>query len=51
MNLMLEGMRQKMRVELSRLQNELQTALMTDLIMAASILGLPSCERYKYAAE
>ena len=40
-----------MRVELGRLQNEPQTALVTDLVMAASMLGLPSYERYKLAAE
>jgi hypothetical protein len=50
-NLMREGMHQKMSVELGRLQNEQQTALVIDLVMAASILGLPSYERYKSAAE
>ena len=48
---MLEGMLQKMRVELGRLQNEPQKAIVTNLIMAASVLGQPSYERYKSAVE
>ena len=45
------GMCQKMRVELGRLKNEPQTALNQDLIKAASLLALPSYERYKCSAK
>jgi len=46
-NQLLFGMCQKMRVELEHLKNEPQTTLTQDLIKAASLLGLPSYERYK----
>ena len=50
-NQLLFGMCQKMRVELGQLKNEPQTALNQDLIKAASLLALPSYERYKRSAE
>jgi hypothetical protein len=50
-NQLLFGMCQKMRVELGRLRNEPQTSLNCDLIKAASLLALPSYERYKRSAE
>ncbi len=50
-NQLLFGMCQKMRVELGCLKNNPQTALNQDLIKAASLLALPSYERYKRSAE
>ncbi len=48
---MLEGMQQKMRVELGRLRNEPQTKITCDLIQEAYVFGQPSYERYISAAE
>ena len=50
-NELLFGMCQKMKVELGHLKNEPQTTLTQDLIKVASLLGIPSCERYNCFAE
>jgi len=50
-NQLLEGMCQKMQVEIGRLKNEPQTCLVQDLRKAATTLCLPIYEHYKLAAE